>query len=71
MDGYVRSGILICALSSNVCKISAIGLGWERAFGFNGGEPKDGAINDEKKRWIELDNKGIVSPEWSAFEVFA
>lgn len=58
--------------SSNVCKLSVVGLGWERAFGFGDGKDHtDGFINDEGKRWIELDNKGSVSPSWNAFEVFA
>ena len=57
--------------SSNICRVSAIGLGWERAFGYDDGENHDdGNINDERKRWIDLDNRGIVSPMWQAFEVF-
>jgi hypothetical protein len=48
-----------------------VGLGWARAFGFDdSADHGDGSINDEKKRWIDLDNRGMVSPAWTAFEVF-
>ena len=57
--------------SSNICKISALGLGWDRAFGFGDGESHDdGYINDKRKRWVELDNRGVVSPLWNGFELF-
>ncbi len=63
--------LLMLFYSSNVCRLSAVGLGWARAFGLaDGKDHSDGLINDEKKRWIELDNRGIISPMWSAFEVF-
>lgn len=57
--------------SSSFCKLSAVGLGWDRAFGFGDGQDhSDGDINDKRKRWIEIDNRGIVTPEWAAFELF-
>jgi hypothetical protein len=57
--------------SSNVCRLSAVGLGWDRAFGFDDGtDHTNGYINDSAKRWIDLDNRGTVSPSWTAFEVF-
>lgn len=60
----------ICA-SSNICRLSAVGLGWDRAFGFDdGGDHHNGVINDKAKRWIELDNRGAITPSWTAFEVF-
>ncbi|KAI0078848.1 hypothetical protein K474DRAFT_1618467 [Panus rudis PR-1116 ss-1] len=69
--GEVVPGATICTLSSNICRIAAIGLGWDRAFGFgNGKDHYSGDIDDGAKRWIDLDNKGVVSPEWTAFELF-
>jgi hypothetical protein len=52
---------------SNMCRLSAIGLGWERAFG-----PMDvsGNIVEKAKGWVEIDNKNQVSPEWQAFQLF-
>ncbi|KIP11158.1 hypothetical protein PHLGIDRAFT_100112 [Phlebiopsis gigantea 11061_1 CR5-6] len=71
-EGDVVPGATICTLTSNICKLSAVGLGWDRAFGFGDGKDHtNGDINNAGKRWIELDNKGNVSPSWNAFEVFA
>ncbi|GJE89491.1 hypothetical protein PsYK624_055920 [Phanerochaete sordida] len=71
-EGDVVPGATICTLSSNVCRLSAVGLGWERAFGFgHDDDPSDGSINDAKKRWIDLDNRGTVAPSWTSFEVFS
>jgi hypothetical protein len=52
---------------SNICLLSAIGLGWEKAFG-----PMDvsGNIVENAKGWVEIDNKNQVSPEWEAFRLF-
>lgn len=69
---YRRAHDLTASRSSNVCKIAALGLGWDRAFGFDdGADHTNGYINDAKKRWVELDNRGTVSPSWKAFEIFA
>lgn len=55
--------------SSNFCKLAAVGLGWDRAFGF--GEDKEQmSINDGTKRWIEIDNNGSVAPDWRPFDLF-
>ncbi|KAF8956089.1 hypothetical protein BDZ97DRAFT_1672211 [Flammula alnicola] len=57
----------ICALSSTVCRLSAIGLGWDRAFG----EVDDmGALDENGKHWIEIDQKGHIVPIWQAFQLF-
>ncbi|KAI0347827.1 hypothetical protein BDW22DRAFT_1349892 [Trametopsis cervina] len=70
--GEVVPGATICTLTSNVCKISAIGLGWNRAWGYEDGqEDERGVPNPDKKRWVEIDNKGAIAPEWTAFEVFS
>lgn len=53
--------------SSNACKLSAIGLGWERAFG---GVNQMGAPDKDRMRWIEVDQKGGIIPIWEAFELF-
>lgn len=63
---------LLCYHSSAICKASAIGLGWDRAFGFGDGKDhKQGDIDNVHKRWVDLDNRGLVSPVWTAFDVFA
>ncbi|KAJ1309847.1 hypothetical protein OPQ81_006612 [Rhizoctonia solani] len=46
-----------CTLTSNVCKMAAIGLGWARSLG------------SDVKSWVELDNRNEIEPEWEAFEV--
>ena len=58
--------------SSTICRLSAVGHGFDRAFGFDDGKAHpSGSINDKTKRWIELDNRGNIAPSWTAFEVFA
>ncbi|CAL1694604.1 unnamed protein product [Somion occarium] len=70
-EGEVVPGATICTLTSSICKSIAIGLGFDRAFGFgDGGNHYMGDVDDEHKRWVELDNKGRVSPEWAAFDLF-
>ncbi|KAH8099442.1 hypothetical protein BXZ70DRAFT_1030725 [Cristinia sonorae] len=70
-EGEVVPGATVCTMSSSICKVAAVGLGWDRAFGFGDGEDHSmGDINDERKRWVEIDNKGTVSPEWKAFDLF-
>ena len=56
---------------SNFCKLAAVGLGWERAFGFATGDPARTIMDmdDEAKRWVEIDNAGNVIPVWRAFEM--
>jgi len=57
----------ICTISSSVCKLSAVGLGWERAFGFVN---EMGEIDGKRKGWVEIDNAGQIEPVWEAFELF-
>lgn len=47
--------------------MAAVGLGWDRAFGQ---VDSMGDIDEKHKRWIEIDQKGIVVPLWQAFELF-
>jgi len=58
---------VICALSSTVCKLSAIGLGWDKAFGT---VDDMGAMDDKHKRWVEIDQRGSIVPVWLPFELF-
>jgi len=58
---------VICTVSSNVCKLSAIGLGWDRAFG---SVDEMGYMDDNHKRWVDIDEKGEVIPVWTPFELF-
>ncbi|KAF9469629.1 hypothetical protein BDZ94DRAFT_1278821 [Collybia nuda] len=57
----------ICTLSSNVCKLSAVGLGWKKAFGE---VDKMGYIDQQQKGWVEIDQKGQIVPVWEPFELF-
>ncbi|OBZ79230.1 hypothetical protein A0H81_01390 [Grifola frondosa] len=70
-DGDVVPGAIVCGITSNVCKLSALGFGFERAFGFDGdGDYSTGGVNDERKRWVEIDDKGVIDPIWRGFELF-
>jgi len=42
-------------------------LGWDTAFGH---VDAMGNIGNKRHRWIEIDQKGQVLPEWEAFELF-
>ncbi|KAG6812844.1 hypothetical protein H0H92_015942 [Tricholoma furcatifolium] len=57
----------VCTFSSNVCKLAAVGLGWEAAFGT---VESSGAIDDEHKGWVEIDQNGAIVPIWWPFELF-
>ncbi|KAF8807921.1 hypothetical protein BYT27DRAFT_7211570 [Phlegmacium glaucopus] len=57
----------ICSISSNVCKLAAVGLGWDRAFG----KVDDmGSVDQRSKHWVEIDEEGQIVPVWHAFELF-
>lgn len=53
--------------SSNVCKMVAVGLGWDKAFGK---VDEMGSIDERHKGWIEIEEKGRIVPVWTAFELF-
>lgn len=53
--------------SSNICKLAAVGLGWDTAFG---AVDDMGQMDDNQKRWVEIDQKGQVIPVWEPFELF-
>jgi len=57
----------VCSISSNVCKLAAVGLGWDRAFGK---VDAMGSVDQKGKHWVEIDEKGQVRPVWHAFELF-
>jgi hypothetical protein len=58
---------VVCGLSSSVCRLAAVGLGWEKAFG----QVDDmGRIDNNGKGWIDVDQKGQVVPVWEPFELF-
>jgi hypothetical protein len=54
-------------LRSNVCRLSPVALGWERAFGRMS---ISGLIVEKDKGWVEVDNRDQVSPLWEAFLLF-
>ena len=47
-------------------------MGWERAFGFELGDPDMSLMDmdDARKGWIEIDNAGSVDPVWRPLEMF-
>ncbi|KAI0035156.1 hypothetical protein K488DRAFT_43947 [Vararia minispora EC-137] len=57
----------VCGFASNICKLAAVGLGWERAFGDMG---RQGMVDRATAGWIDVDLKGAVVPEWEAYEMF-
>jgi hypothetical protein len=57
--------VLIDGYSSTVCRLSALGFGWDGAFGSLAME-----IDHTTRRWVEIDNAGSLIPEWEAFELF-
>jgi len=58
---------IICTFSSNVCKLAAVGLGWDAAFGT---VDSMGSVDNDHKRWVEIDQKGSIVPVWVPFELF-
>jgi len=66
-DNDPKPGAVICGIASNVCRVSAVALDWDRAFGYGFGDDSAGNINQEHAHWIEVDEKGNIAPEWKAF----
>jgi hypothetical protein len=56
--------------SSNVCKMAAVALDWDLAFGYGFRDASLGEVNQEHARWIEVDEKGAISPPWRPFQLF-
>ncbi|KAJ7024424.1 hypothetical protein C8F04DRAFT_969001 [Mycena alexandri] len=65
--GHLIPDATVCAISSVVCKLSAIGLGWKRAFG---NIDDMGEMDKDSMRWVEIDLKGRVVPVWEALQAF-
>lgn len=60
--------MLYCPVrSSGICRLSAVGFGWDRAFGVVNAQ---GSIDHETNGWVEIDNAGQIDPPWKAFELF-
>ncbi|KAJ6609341.1 hypothetical protein B0H10DRAFT_2064437 [Mycena sp. CBHHK59/15] len=66
-DGDLIPDGTVCTVSSVVCKLAAVGLGWKRAFGL---VDEMGYIEKETRRWIDVDLKGRVVPVWEAFQAY-
>ncbi|KAI0706126.1 hypothetical protein BC835DRAFT_1312469 [Cytidiella melzeri] len=67
--GEVVPGATVCTITSTVCKVSAVGLGWSRAMGLEDGDvDQTGEPIRRDKRWVEIDNGGSVLPEWTGFD---
>ncbi|KAF8273820.1 hypothetical protein EI94DRAFT_1563217 [Lactarius quietus] len=69
-DTDPKPGAVICGIASNVCKMSAVALDWDRAFGYGFGDDSAGNVNQEHAHWIEVDEKGDIVPPWRAFQLF-
>jgi len=69
-DDDPKPGAVICGIASNVCKLSAVVLDWDRAFGYGFGDDSAGDVNQEHARWIEVDEKGNIVPPWRPFQLF-
>lgn len=54
--------------SSAVCKLAAVVMGWDKAFGKI--DQVEGKIDKHQAGWIEVDIKGRTLPEWQAFDLF-
>ncbi|PIL31341.1 hypothetical protein GSI_06039 [Ganoderma sinense ZZ0214-1] len=68
--GEAVPGAVICAEGSNVCRVSALGFGFDRAFGFDDdGDHYSGDPNTARARWIDVDVEGRIVPAWHAFEL--
>ncbi|KAJ7103189.1 hypothetical protein B0H15DRAFT_198944 [Mycena belliarum] len=57
----------VCAVSSVVCKLAAIPLGWTRAFG---AVSEMGMMEKAMRRWVDVDVQGRVVPVWEAFQAY-
>jgi len=66
-DGDLIPDGTICAVSSVVCKLSAVGLGWKRAFG---NVDEMGEVEKETRRWVDVDLKGRVVPVWEPLQAY-
>ncbi|EIN14358.1 hypothetical protein PUNSTDRAFT_49178 [Punctularia strigosozonata HHB-11173 SS5] len=69
-EAEIKPSAVICGISSNVCRMAAVGFGWQGAFGLEGGDHEDGSMDNGRKRWVEIDNAGAIVPQWDAFELF-
>ncbi|TFY50680.1 hypothetical protein EVJ58_g10937, partial [Rhodofomes roseus] len=66
-DGYVVPGATVCAAGLNACELAVIGLGWERAFGFDDAkEHPTGEVDHARMRWVPL---GPQTTRWKGFEL--
>jgi hypothetical protein len=53
VDDAMIPRAVVCTISSMLCNLSAMGLGWNSSF--------------IEKNWVEIDNKGNIDPIWEAF----
>ena len=52
-----------------MCRLAALGFGFERAFGFDAdGDYYQGDPNPERARWVDVDIAGRIIPAWMSFE---
>lgn len=65
-EAFVPDAV-VCTIRSNICKLAAVGLGWDKAFGEVG---ESGDIDNEGKGWVEIDEDGHVWPIWMPFQLF-
>ncbi|KAF9257092.1 hypothetical protein L218DRAFT_965661 [Marasmius fiardii PR-910] len=63
----IKPQAVVCTIPSSICKISAVGFGWEGAFGQVN---EMGDLDHEGKRWVEIDEKSSIVPLWRAYNLF-
>jgi len=58
---------LTVAFRSAVCKLGAVALGWDKAFG---AVDTMGDIDKDGRRWVEIDAHGVIVPVWTPLNMF-
>ncbi|KAI0354634.1 hypothetical protein OH77DRAFT_1521536 [Trametes cingulata] len=67
--GETVPAAVVCGVGSNVCRMAALGFDFDRAFGFDDdGDYSMGEVNPERRRWVDVDVDGRITPAWQAFE---
>lgn len=71
VDG-VLPGAAVCSSSSHICKLAAVGLGWDSAFGFGANAAGlVGQVDLSRRRWIDVNPRiqAIITASWNAFDL--
>jgi hypothetical protein len=69
-SSVLHGGGVLTRASSMVCDVAALGFGWAGAFGLQDGDRPDGSWDETRRRWVDVENGGVVSPVWKALQLF-